>query len=155
MRVNRQWKLRSRPTGIVEESNFEFVESAIPEPGKGEILLENHWLGLDPDELVEELEDIDQVILGDRRPIEVGGFPATQTDATVPANSVLWSLTRHPSIKQGESVWDLEAGQVMRLIIVDTSAGSLLVTVAAHEDDWDAFLPVAEEILAGIGFPDL
>ena len=46
--VNRQWKLRSRPTGIVEESNFEFVEDAIPEPGEGEILVRTLWIGMDP-----------------------------------------------------------------------------------------------------------
>ena len=42
-----------------------------------------------------------------------------------------------------------------QLRLLDTPAGSLLITIGAHEDEWDEFLLVAEEILAGISFPDL
>ena len=38
----------------------------------------------------------------------------------------------------------------MRLIVVETPAGSLLITIGADPDDWDDFIPVAEEILAGV-----
>jgi NADPH-dependent curcumin reductase CurA len=47
-RVNRQWLLRSRPSGMVEPSNFELKESAVPEPGDGEFLVRNLFLSLDP-----------------------------------------------------------------------------------------------------------
>jgi hypothetical protein len=30
-----------------------------------------------------------------------------------------------------------------------------LITIGADAEKWDDFLPVAEEILAGISFPDL
>jgi NADPH-dependent curcumin reductase CurA len=40
--------LASRPTGWVEESNFNIVETPIPKPGPGEVLVKNHWLSLDP-----------------------------------------------------------------------------------------------------------
>jgi hypothetical protein len=46
--VNRQWLLKSRPTGMVEPSNFEFQEAAVPEPGEGEFLVRNLYLSLDP-----------------------------------------------------------------------------------------------------------
>jgi NADPH-dependent curcumin reductase len=46
--VNRQWLLKSRPTGMVEPSNFELKESAVPEPADGEFLVRNQYLSLDP-----------------------------------------------------------------------------------------------------------
>jgi NADPH-dependent curcumin reductase CurA len=47
-RVNRQWLLRSRPTGMVEPSNFELRESDAPQPADGEFLVRNLYLSLDP-----------------------------------------------------------------------------------------------------------
>ena len=29
-RVNRQWRLASRPVGLVQDSNFNFIESDVP-----------------------------------------------------------------------------------------------------------------------------
>ncbi len=40
--------LANRPTGPVEESNFNIVESDMPKPSGGEILVKNYWLSLDP-----------------------------------------------------------------------------------------------------------
>jgi len=48
MTKNLQVLLASRPTGPVEESNFKIVESDIPKPGGGEVLVKNLWLSLDP-----------------------------------------------------------------------------------------------------------
>jgi NADPH-dependent curcumin reductase CurA len=48
MATNMQVLLASRPTGWVEESNFRIVESPIPRPGPGEVLVKVHWLSLDP-----------------------------------------------------------------------------------------------------------
>jgi NADPH-dependent curcumin reductase CurA len=48
MPSNMQVLLASRPTGWVEESNFNIVETPIPKPGPGEVLVKNHWLSLDP-----------------------------------------------------------------------------------------------------------
>jgi NADPH-dependent curcumin reductase len=47
-RVNRQWLLKTRPTGMVEPSNFEWHETDSPEPGDGEFLVRNLYLSLDP-----------------------------------------------------------------------------------------------------------
>jgi NADPH-dependent curcumin reductase CurA len=46
--VNRQWLLKSRPSGMVEPSNFELREEVVPEPGEGEFLVRNLYLSLDP-----------------------------------------------------------------------------------------------------------
>ena len=48
MATNLQVQLASRPTGWVEESNFRIVESPVPKPGPGQLLVKNLWLSLDP-----------------------------------------------------------------------------------------------------------
>jgi NADPH-dependent curcumin reductase CurA len=47
-RVNRQWRLATRPTGVIQDANFQWVESPAPSPGDGEILVRNLYLSLDP-----------------------------------------------------------------------------------------------------------
>ena len=46
--MNRQWLLISRPVGPPKASNFEYREVAIPEPGKGEVLLQILYALMDP-----------------------------------------------------------------------------------------------------------
>jgi NADPH-dependent curcumin reductase len=48
MATNLQVQLASRPTGWVEESNFNIVESPVPKLGPGQLLVKNLWLSLDP-----------------------------------------------------------------------------------------------------------
>jgi hypothetical protein len=46
---NRQWRLASRPTGMVEDKNFTWVEEPVPTLDKdGQILVRNLYLSLDP-----------------------------------------------------------------------------------------------------------
>ena len=46
--MNLQVVLASRPSGAAAESNFRLVESAVPVPGDGELLVRVDWLSLDP-----------------------------------------------------------------------------------------------------------
>ena len=46
--VNRQILLKSRPEGPPGLDNFELVETPVPEPGEGEVLMRTRWLSLDP-----------------------------------------------------------------------------------------------------------
>jgi len=46
--MNRQVLLASRPQGWVVEDNFRIVETPLPAPGHGEVLVKNEWLSLDP-----------------------------------------------------------------------------------------------------------
>ena len=48
MATNLQVQLASRPTGWVEESNFRIVESPVPKPEPGQLLVKSLWLSLDP-----------------------------------------------------------------------------------------------------------
>lgn len=45
---NRQWLLRSRPVGMVKESDFELVSTAVPKPGDGQLLVRNRMLAFEP-----------------------------------------------------------------------------------------------------------
>ncbi|HPG94898.1 MAG TPA: NADP-dependent oxidoreductase [Dokdonella sp.] len=46
--TNRQFRLAKRPVGMVKRSDFDFVESAMPVAGEGEILVKVLYLSLDP-----------------------------------------------------------------------------------------------------------
>ena len=47
-KLNRQWRLAARPEGFIKESDFEWKEEPASVPGKGEILVRNIYLSLDP-----------------------------------------------------------------------------------------------------------
>ncbi len=46
--VNRQWLLRARPVGMVEQSDFELNEAPVPSPGEGEVLARTLMIAFDP-----------------------------------------------------------------------------------------------------------
>lgn len=48
MPMNRQILLAARPVGFPKESDFKLVESAIPTPGEGQILVRSIYLSVDP-----------------------------------------------------------------------------------------------------------
>lgn len=49
-RLNRQWLLRERPSGAIDESVFEYREQKMPEPNlqTGQTLVRNLWFSFDP-----------------------------------------------------------------------------------------------------------
>ena len=47
-RVNRQVRLKSRPSGIPQAEHFEIVEAPVPDPSDGEVLVRNIYLSVDP-----------------------------------------------------------------------------------------------------------
>ncbi|HUH83910.1 MAG TPA: NADP-dependent oxidoreductase [Stellaceae bacterium] len=48
MAANKQVLLANRPTGWVKESDFRIVETPVPKPGEGQVLIKNSYLSLDP-----------------------------------------------------------------------------------------------------------
>lgn len=48
MTTNMQVLLASRPTGWVTEENFRIVNTPVPVPAEGQVLVRNHYLSLDP-----------------------------------------------------------------------------------------------------------
>lgn len=47
-RLNRQFRLLSRPIGDIKESDFEYSEAPVVSPKDGEVLVKNLYLSLDP-----------------------------------------------------------------------------------------------------------
>ncbi len=48
MAKNQKWILKGRPTGLVDDSNFLFIEEDLPEIKDGEILIQTEYLSVDP-----------------------------------------------------------------------------------------------------------
>src|ERR1700746_131721 len=48
VRENRQVRLTSRPNGIPQAEHFSLVTAPVAAPGKGEMLVENRYLSVDP-----------------------------------------------------------------------------------------------------------
>ena len=46
--MNRQITLAARPVGMPKESDFRIVESPLPHPGRGEVLVQSLYLSVDP-----------------------------------------------------------------------------------------------------------
>ena len=46
--MNKKWILNKRPIGYPKEEDFKLIESSVDELGEGEILIESHYLSLDP-----------------------------------------------------------------------------------------------------------
>ena len=46
--INGQWRLRSRPVGMVKESDFEYVEEPVPSAGEGQVLIRNLYVAFEP-----------------------------------------------------------------------------------------------------------
>jgi NADPH-dependent curcumin reductase CurA len=47
-RLNRQVRLKSRPSGIPRAEHFEIVEAPVPAPADGQVLVRNIYLSVDP-----------------------------------------------------------------------------------------------------------
>ena len=134
-------------TGL--QSGSMFSEGGVG-PYRG-VAVHSIWHGLTPDEVLARLQKMGAVELGPKTETEVGGFPGTAIDAVLIGRQVLYD-------RRGDGLydmWPLEPPQMIRFIILDTPAGTLLITTQAAPEEWEDFLPIAEEILAGISFPDL
>jgi len=46
--TNRQVLLKSRPSGIPQAENFEIVDTPVPEPTDGEVLVRDLYLSVEP-----------------------------------------------------------------------------------------------------------
>jgi len=46
--MNKQLILEKRPVGMPDADTWKLMENPVPEPGDGEVLIENHYISLDP-----------------------------------------------------------------------------------------------------------
>ena len=111
------------------------------------------WRGLTPEEVFEQLEKVEQIELGEETATAVGGFPGRRIKARSTLRASLWQTVQG----SGGDIyrqWLVQQGPI-DFIILETPAGTLLITIQATTEEWDEFLPIAEEIISGISFPDL
>ena len=48
MTTSKEIRLKSRPVGVPQASNFELASVTLPDPAPGEIQVRNHWMTVDP-----------------------------------------------------------------------------------------------------------
>jgi NADPH-dependent curcumin reductase CurA len=92
MPQNRAWTLASFPTGWVQEDNFKLVESPVPQPKDGEVLVKNLWLSLDP-YMRGRLSQQKSYVKG----VEIGEVMTGETAGEVVAS-------KHPKFRPGDTV---------------------------------------------------
>ncbi len=92
MPTNKAWTLAGYPTGWVKPEHFKLVESPLPAPKDGEVLVKNLWLSLDP-YMRGRMSQQKSYIKG----VEIGDVMEGQT-----AGEVLES--RHPNFQRGDKV---------------------------------------------------
>jgi NADPH-dependent curcumin reductase CurA len=92
MTTNVQVLLASRPAAAVTRENFRVVESPVPAPQDGEVLVRNEWLSLDP-YMRGRMSDAKSYV----KPVDVGAVMTGQTVGEVVES-------RHPGFKVGDKV---------------------------------------------------
>lgn len=116
--LNRQILLAARPVGAPAASDVKLVESAVPSPGPGQMLLRNGWMS-DAKSYAE--------------PTEIAMTPATET---LDKSGTAYSLHRYDHDPKTESYGSeaadklgLNPGQVFKTLLACTVSGELLVAV--------------------------
>jgi NADPH-dependent curcumin reductase CurA len=90
--TNRQWILRKRPTGDIQPGDLELVERPKPVPKKGEFLVRNVYLSLDPTNRI-WMSDMDQYL----PPVGIGDVMRGGTLGMV-------EISNHPDYEVGDLV---------------------------------------------------
>jgi NADPH-dependent curcumin reductase CurA len=113
-RVNRQWRLKARPVGMVKESDFEYVEEPAESPGEGQALVRNFMVAFEP-AMRGWMEDVESYVppvgIGEvMRASTVGVVVESKAEGLAVGDVVTGTLgwqeyplvdTRHPSIFGG------------------------------------------------------
>ena len=90
--TNKKWILKTRPKGLVEESNFELIEEAVPELNDGKILIQTEYLSVDPTQRM-WLTDIP------------GYLPPIQIDEVIRSGGMGRVIqSKNPNFKEGDLV---------------------------------------------------
>ena len=66
-RLNRSWKLKRRPEGVINEKDLELVSEEVPQITDGQVLAKTIYFSLDPTNRI-WMSDIDQYM----EPVEIG-----------------------------------------------------------------------------------
>ncbi|MGD8417587.1 MAG: NADP-dependent oxidoreductase [Pseudomonadales bacterium] len=91
-RMNGQWRLRSRPVGMVREDDFERVDEPVPDLGDNEFLIRNLYLAFEP-AMRGWLNDVKSYVA----PVQIGEVMRASTVGQVVES-------RNPEFPEGELV---------------------------------------------------
>ena len=91
-RVNRQVRLKSRPSGIPEAKHFEIVEAPVSEPLEGQVLVRNIYLSVEP-----AMRGWVSAIANYSEPVPLGAVMRSLAVGRVEAS-------RHPDFQPGEYI---------------------------------------------------
>ena len=117
--VNRQITLAERPVGHPTESDFRLVESSIPVPGEGEVLIRAIWLSLDPYQRGRMRGGVSYAAPLELGEVITGGVVGRVTESRTPALDV-------GDIVEGPLGWqDYALSDGRNLRKVDTTMGPL------------------------------
>jgi NADPH-dependent curcumin reductase CurA len=121
---NRRWLLASRPQGMVEASNFSWVEEPVPALAEGEILVRNLYLSADPTQRGWMARDtyLPAVKIGDvMRSFAVGRVEESRSDAHAVGDLVMgllgWQDYAVVPAKGGAALTKVPAGVPLPLVM--------------------------------------
>lgn len=93
--VNRQVRLKARPSGIPQAEHFEIVEAPIPEPADGQVLVRNVYLSVEP-----AMRGWVSSVANYSEPVPIGGVMRSFAVGRIAAS-------RHPDFSRGDVVTGL------------------------------------------------
>lgn len=123
-KMNRQWRLARRPVGDIKDGDLEFVETPIPTPGAGEILIRNIYLSLDPTNRI-WMSDMDQYM----PPVEIGDVMRGGTIGVV-------ETSNDPSLKPGDVVLPGLGGWQEYLVAPANAVNKIPAELGVPLDAW-------------------
>ncbi len=101
--INRQVRLKSRPTGIPQAENFEIAEAAVPELADRQFLVRNEYLSVDP-----AMRGWVSTVANYSTPVGIGEVMRSFSAGTVVAS-------RHPGYAEGDQVMGMLGWQQFAL----------------------------------------
>ena len=118
--INKKWILKSRPKGLVEESNFELLEENLPDIGEGQVLIQTEYLSVDPTQRM-WLTDVP------------GYLPPIQIDEVIRSGGMGRIIqSKNKKFKEGDYNAILNCNELVCVAIF-----SLLMLLLAFSDDVD------------------
>ena len=144
-------------TGLQSHHNLGFMVATEEKAGLGPykgVVIHNVWRRLTLPEAVALVVELDEIVVGTTSQIEIGGFPGTLLDVEVVALGLLYEPVPAEDCNQAAYCSFIEIGP-MRVILLDTPAGTVLITIDPPADEAEAFFATAQHLLDGLSFPDL
>lgn len=90
--INRQFLLARRPKGMVQESDFEYREVGVPEPGDGQVLIRTEYISLDPSmrgQMENRADYVAPLAIGDVMRANAVGRVITSRNADLPEGTLV------------------------------------------------------------------